>query len=70
MAGKFTKQDFENYFLNSSILDILAHYTMKQNSNVIEYIFNLYSEIFVLNKLSYLNSNQANRIKSLIKYEI
>lgn len=70
IAGKFTKQDFENYFLNSSILDILAHYTMKQNSNVIEYIFNLYSEIFVLNKLSYLNSNQANRIKSLIKYEI
>lgn len=70
MAGKFTKQDFENYFLSSSILDILAHYTMKQNSNVIEYIFNLYSEIFVLNKLSYLNSNQANRIRSLIKYEI
>lgn len=68
--GKFTKQDFENYFLNSSILDILAQYAMKQNSNVIEYLYDLYSEIFVLNKLNYLNLNCANRIKSLIKYEI
>lgn len=68
--GKFTKQDFEKYFFNSSILDILGQYVMKQNSNVIEYLYNLYSDIFVLNKLNYLGLNQANQIKFLIKYEI